>query len=65
MKTSEIRDMTIAELRELAMQKNSIGNATQDALCAQRVLHDMTGNCYDSDVHLRAYGSKHFKNPQV
>ena len=43
MTASELRDLSVDELRTLALMKNRKGNATATALQAQRVLCELAG----------------------
>lgn len=49
MTASELRDLSVDELRTLALMKNRKGNATATALQAQRILCERTGKDYRRD----------------
>ena len=56
-KMSEFNAMTDEELRELSLQKNKKGNATSDALTAQRILWARSGCGFNQRGGIISVGS--------
>ena len=48
---AELEGLPPEELRELSLQKRKNGNATSEAIAAQRILHARSGHTFDQHSH--------------